>query len=454
MTLKMKWKPSLKQDEAFKFLTDKTTTEILYGGGAGGGKSHLGCTWSVYLCLTYPGIRGLMGRAILKTLKESTLLTFFRVCSDWGLRKDVDYKYNYIDGTIKFLKTGSEIYLKDLKLYPADPEFDELGSTEYTFAFIDEASQVTQKAYLIVMSRLRYKLDEFGLIPKLLTATNPTKNFLYHEFYKASKEDRLPVHKKFVPALVQDNPFISKHYIDNLHKLDRVSKERLLFGNWEYDDDPSRLFEYEKILDMFTNVYNPQFKERKYMTVDVARFGDDKTVITSWSGMLCKTIKVFQGISTKETQDLILAAAAQEGIPRSNIIVDEDGVGGGIVDNLSGIRGFVNNSRPLQKEINPNNTENFINLKSQCYFYLADLVNTGQISINELDPRTKNLIIEDLEQIRKKDPDKDGELAIVPKDKIKERLGRSTDVGDALMMRMFFLLKKPYIPYISALAKI
>src|SRR3990167_218800 len=148
MTLEIKWKPSQKQIQAFNYLTDTETTELLYGGGAGGGKSHLGCVWAVYMCLAYPGVRGLMGRAVLKTLKESTLLTFFRVCRQFGLKKDIDYKYNYIEGVIIF-KNGSEIYLKDLFAYPSDPEFDELGSTEYTGAFIDEASQVIETAYQI-----------------------------------------------------------------------------------------------------------------------------------------------------------------------------------------------------------------------------------------------------------------------------------------------------------------
>ena len=31
-----------KQGLALKYLTDKTTTEILFGGAAGGGKSYLG----------------------------------------------------------------------------------------------------------------------------------------------------------------------------------------------------------------------------------------------------------------------------------------------------------------------------------------------------------------------------------------------------------------------------
>ncbi len=71
-----------------------------------------------------------MGRAVLKALKESTLLTFFEICRNWGLIKDVDFKYNQIDGHITFLATGSMIYLKDLFQNPSDPEFDDLGSRE------------------------------------------------------------------------------------------------------------------------------------------------------------------------------------------------------------------------------------------------------------------------------------------------------------------------------------
>ena len=97
-----------------------------------------------------------MGRAILKSLKESTLLTFFQVCKEFGLKPNVDYRYNAMEGTIKFWNDSS-VYLKDLFAYPSDPEFDSLGSTEYTGAFIDEASQITAKAKNIVMSRIRYK---------------------------------------------------------------------------------------------------------------------------------------------------------------------------------------------------------------------------------------------------------------------------------------------------------
>ena len=52
------------------------------------------------------------------------------------------------------------------------------------------------------------------------------------------------------------------------------------------------------------------------------------------------------------------------------------------------------------------------------------------------------MLIEDLEQIARKDPDKDSKPAIVPKEVIKEKLGRSPDVGDAIMLRMHFELNQ------------
>ena len=47
-----------KQEHAVFYLNDKTTTEIIYGGAAGGGKSALGCLWLIEMCQTYEGLGG------------------------------------------------------------------------------------------------------------------------------------------------------------------------------------------------------------------------------------------------------------------------------------------------------------------------------------------------------------------------------------------------------------
>ena len=53
----------------------------------------------------------------------------------------------------------------------------------------------------------------------------------------------------------------------------------------------------------------------------------------------------------------------------------------------------------------------------------------------------KETITQELEQVRRHNIDKDGKLALIPKEKVKDMLGRSPDFSDALMMRMWYELK-------------
>ena len=422
---------SIKQTTALDLLEDKTTNEILFGGGAGGGKTALGCYWQLKQRLKYPNTRGLIGRAVLKTLKETTLVSFFQIAKMQGLEANKHFKFNAQSSTIEF-PNGSTILLKDLYSYPSDPNFDELGSLEITDAFIDEANQVDDKARNIIKSRIRFQLDQNDLVPKILYTCNPAKNWTYSEFYKPQQENTISKNKRFITSLIDDNPYISKHYKENLLTLDSVSKERLLFGNWEYLDDPAQLIDYDKILDSFTNTFVPVGDS--FITCDVARFGNDSTVIGVWSGFRVRLYQ-FNNKSVVEVAELIKNFALEHKVPSSNIICDEDGVGGGVVDILR-CKGFVNNSSPLENPITKKK-ENFDNLKSQCYFKLADMVNKAEVYI-QADGKQKQTIIQELEQVKQKSVDNDMKKGVIPKDKVKAAIGRSPDFSDCLAMRMFF----------------
>lgn len=422
---------SIKQTIALDLLEDKTTNEVLFGGGAGGGKTALGCYWQLKQRLKYPNTRGLIGRAVLKTLKETTLVSLFQVAKMQGLTAGLHYKYNGQMSQIE-LFNGSVILLKDLYAYPSDPNFDELGSLEITDAFIDEANQIEDKARNIIKSRIRYQLDENDLVPKILYTCNPAKNWTYQEFYKPQLDGTISENKRFIASLIDDNPFISKHYKQNLLTLDTVSKERLLFGNWEYANDPSTLIDYDKILDAFSSSYLPTGPH--YITCDVARFGSDSTVIGVWDGYRVK-LHQYKGKSVVEVADIIKSFQIENQVPSSQIVVDEDGVGGGVVDILR-CKGFVNNSSPLENPIT-RQKENFDNLKSQCYYKLAEMINDSKLYINA-SGTMKEKIIEELEQVKQKSVDNDGKKGIIPKDKVKALIGRSPDFSDALAMRMIF----------------
>lgn len=341
------------------------------------------------------------------------------------------YRYNQTSGTIIFYN-GSEILLKDLFAYPADPDFDELGSLEITGAFIDEASQITSKAKNILKSRIRYKLDEYELIPKLLMTCNPTRNFLYADFYKPHTEGKLLSGKAFVHALLSDNPYITKHYRNNLIGLDKATKERLLFGNWQYIDDPTKLIEIDKIIDLWTNTH--VIPGKRYISCDAARFGADRSVIMVWHGLQVVDIKTIAKSSIPHLADVVKSMKLKHSVPMSHIVCDDGGVGGGLVDLLPGCIPFVANKKP----INTDRRQNYANLKSQLYFTLAEYINDGKLWVKPEENR--DTIIEELEQVKKDKEITDEKLRVTKKEEVKEMLGRSPDYSDCMSFRMWFEL--------------
>jgi phage terminase large subunit len=426
MELNIDTKFTKKQEQAIAYLFDKQTTEVLFGGAAGGGKSWVGCAFLILMCLKYSKTRYLMGRSKLDSLKKTTLNTFFEVCETWNIKAGKHYNFNAGSNIITFFNK-SEIILKDLFLYPSDRNFDSLGSLEITGAFIDEANQITEKAKNIVSSRLRYKLDDYNIIPKMLMTCNPSKNWVYTQYYRPAKENKQKPHRRFIQSLVDDNEYISKYYKTQLQTLDELSKQRLLFGNWEYDATKDSLIDYNSIISLFEN---KGMTGDKYITCDVARFGADRTVIMYWEGLHLKYVRTLLKSAVNDVVDEIKKLQQENKVNLRSIIVDEDGVGGGVKDYLRCI-GFVNNARPLKNE-------NYQNLKTQCYYKLADNINKGQIGISCNNINTKNDIIEELEQVRTKDADKDNKLQMISKDTVKDIIGRSPDYADALAMRMYF----------------
>jgi hypothetical protein len=427
-----------KQENAVYYLKDNETKELIYGGAAGGGKSALGVLWLIEQCQTYPGTRWLMGRSKLKSLKETTLNTFFEQTTALGIANQ--FNYNAQAGVI-YWNNGSEILLKDLYAYPADPNFDSLGSLEITGAFIDECNQITYKAWQIVKSRIRYKIKEFNITPKMLGTCNPAKNWVYANFYLKQKNGTIESDKRFIQALPKDNPHLPASYLESLLTLDENSKQRLYFGNWEYDNDPAKLIDFEKIQNVFSNTFVEGGE--MYISADIARFGSDKMVICVWSGFRVVELYTMNKSSITEIAQIIRDFAFKYKIPMANVIADEDGVGGGVVDIL-GCKGFVNNSKPMLVD---NQIVQYQNLKSQCYFKLAEVIQADQMYINCNDGAVIDEITKELEQVKRDKVDSDGKLTIVSKETVKQYIGRSPDYSDALMMRMYFCFKISFFTF-------
>lgn len=436
----LKFKTFEKQRVALRALRDGVYNEVLYGGGARGGKSWLGCGWIIMECISKPESAWLIAREELSKLRDTTLLTFFKVLKELGIKKDEHFHFDAQTFTMSFFN-GSKVFFREIKYIPSDPEFDRLGSYDLTGAFIDECQQIHEKAISVLRGRFSVLSGNgWKTIPKCLYTCNPSKNWIYREFVKPSKEGTIRGDRIFVPSLATDNPFADEAYIDNLRKADKITRERLLYGNFEYDDDEASLMRYDNIISIFQNEHIENGEGA--ITVDVARFGKDTTTILVWSGLRVERCIRKEKNSTSQVSEIVKDLAKKHRIPANRVIVDEDGVGGGVVDQLPGCVGFVNNSRALEGE-------NFANLKSQCYFKLADIINSGGLYFYTESIEIKEILTEELEQVKQKDLDKDGKKAVIPKEDVKKTLGRSPDISDSLMMRMYFEIKKVRSGWVS-----
>jgi phage terminase large subunit len=417
-----------KQIECLRSLAVDSSSElVLFGGAAGGSKSFTGCLWQLQRRLKYPGTRGLIGRSQLDALKKTTLKTFFEVAAMHGLKAELNYRYLPNSKMITF-PNGSEIILKDLFAYPSDPSFDSLGSLEITDFFVDEASQVSKKAIDILRSRVRFKLRELNLPPKGLLTCNPSKGWLFNEFFHPYSEGSLPDHLAFIQSRAGDNPFLPESYVRTLALLPEQDRKRLLDGDWLYDESIDKLFSQENLIRCFRS---ESLQGETFISADVARLGKDRTIICVWRSLQLLEIHEFRKMRIPEITDKILNLQRIHAVRSSNIIIDEDGVGGGAVDAVRGCRGFLNGSRATKPE-------RYSNLKSECYFKLAELIEDQRIIFPS---SHRDIIMRELDMIRRKNPDQDQRLAVIGKEEISRMHGISPDFADAIMMRCFAELR-------------
>lgn len=120
-------------------------------------------------------------------------------------------------------------------------------------------------------------------------------------------------------------------------------------------------------------------------------------------------------------------------IPRSMMVVDSDGLGSYLESYLNGIKEFHGGNRPINPE--------YDNLKSECAFKLAELINNRQIRVICTEAQRER-IMEELAVLKQDHIDADTrKKGIINKEKMKEILGHSPDYLDMLIMAMLFRIK-------------
>ena len=430
-----------KQLEAAKAWIDDSVSEIVYGGGKGGGKSYLGATLIFGDALIYPDTHYFIARGELNDLRKYTIPTIYEVFQKWGLKVEDYMNFNGQDNCFK-LYNGSIVYLISCKELPGDPLYERFGSMQMTRGWIEEAGEVCESAKEnLYLSIGRWKNDVYKLKKKLLITCNPKKGWLKRNFVDPFKTGILEPSKRYIQALVGDNPYLSHDYVETLaNQKDPTRRARLYEGDWEYDDDKTALLSDSEIASIFTNEGK---SGKKYMTVDPAFQGKDECVIYIWNGYIIEYAYAFPKIEENDLISTIDFYLKLHSIERSKTISDATGNGSFVPKFLKGVRGFIGASSPIKDEdANVPEMEKpfFANLRSQCIWEFARKIKSGKVAFKVDNETIRNKLIEELEQWKVTAIDNDKKIQIISKEDIKEIIGRSTDYSDALYEREFFEL--------------
>lgn len=213
---------------------DARTFFVCYGGARGGGKSHVIRLKAVGMCAKFPGIRVLMVRCHYNELEENLV----RPIQNW-IPEEL-YSYNNTSHIMTFWN-GSVIKFGH---YDGDDAEHEYQGLEYDVVFIDEATQLSERAFNILQGCIRGVND----FPKRMYLTcNPggvghrwVKRLFIDKQYRNDPNDpernENPEDYTFIFATVEDNEFMLKaspRYLQQLANMPEDIRRAWRYGDWD-----------------------------------------------------------------------------------------------------------------------------------------------------------------------------------------------------------------------------
>lgn len=402
------------------------------------GKTLLECFWITFECLAFPGVAYGLARKELTVLKKTVLRTLFQVFTFYKLKDGEDYKYHEQKNIITF-KNGSEIFLIDMAFQPSDPLYTRFGGLELTGAAVDESNESDYDAIGTLFTRCGWRKNtEYGIKKKMLETFNPDHGHVYKRYYAPFRDKLESESRKFIPALPGDNPHpATKEWIEDIIKEnDKVRIQRLIYGNFDYSEDESMLVDWDAINEAFSNDNVQKDRINKYISADIALQGRDKFVCGLWYGKHCEIVIDKAKATAPEVESDIKKLMQSHNIYNSNVVGDSDGLGGFLAGYIRNIKAFRGNKKAI-------NHKDYDNIKSECAWKLADLINKREIKI-VCTPKQEELIKQELSVCLRRDnvDIDDQKKKLIKKPQMKRELGRSPDYFDAIMMGMIFFLTR------------
>jgi phage terminase large subunit len=212
-----------------KVAHDVDAPNVLFGGAAGGSKSHWLRWHLIKACLKHPGLRTLLLRRQFTELEQTHLLAIkIEVPRELARYVSNVHRLEFPNGSL--LQFGH---------CNTDADFTSYLSTEWGMIGVDEGTQFTPYQLTMLPSRLRTTIPEFRT--QYCIASNPggpghlwlKSRFLEHQVDPEEHPGYKPEEWVYVPSRVQDNPYLTDGYVDRLRQLPEHSRRAYLEGDWD-----------------------------------------------------------------------------------------------------------------------------------------------------------------------------------------------------------------------------
>ncbi len=420
------------------------TRHRLYGGAMGGGKSRALCEGAVMDCMHYPGNFVFIGRKTLVDFMASTYRTLTQKSTMRSLLEHKLVSENRAQQVFTFWN-GSMLFYSGIESSDSSGR-EKVFSTEYGSIFIDEAWEISQKDFMKLGSRLRHTLPE-GSGPcaginsqgrrqppyHISMASNPAQNWIKEQFITAPTAD-----ETFIRALPGDNPYNPDDY-EAVLRRNFGSDEKMLRayveGSWDSVCAIDDLFSYDELRAGCAAEIS-RTGQRKVISCDPGRFGDDMTVIYCWRDEEVVRRVAFGRKDTMEVVGWLMSLLAQMGAG-TRVIVDETGTGAGIVDRLRENAVDVTGINFASRADEP---ERFVNKRAEMFWHARDMVRARNVRVPD-----EEKLISQLAAVKYRFHS-NGRILLESKEELKKRLGRSPDEADCFVLGLEALRHCPAVP--------
>ncbi|WP_374019015.1 phage terminase large subunit [Paenibacillus thiaminolyticus] len=306
---------------------------------------------------------------------------------------------------------------------------------DYMLFIVDEASGVSDP----IMEAIDGTLS--GPENKLLMCGNPTRTSGY--FYRSHHQNRADFRTHKVSS--RDSKRTNRKNIERLEKqYGKDSDVVRVRVEGEFPKSEPDTFIALELAEAATmrEVYLREDGELDIpeaapleIGVDVARFGDDETVIVPRIGLMVPFIRTYTKKDTMETAGWVINLAKElmlkYGRPRCTVKIDDDGVGGGVTDRVREVvreEGLYIDVIDCHNGGKADDPDHYDNWGTEAWARVRDLLQAGDIQI----PNDEDLIAQ--LSTRKYTVTSKGRIILESKKDMKKRGLRSPDRADALVL--------------------